>query len=186
MKTLIFLGAARKNGHTRQMAQLLADNLPGEVEFIDAYRTEVGSCRDCRYCWKKPGCCIQDAMQPIYQKIDQADAIVFASPVYFHSVSGELKKMIDRMQIYWASTVRKDRGNIRPKVGGILLVGGAPAFERQFDGALLVLRGVLGDLNARVLGEVCLPNSDRDSLETRPDIADQVLELARKLRGEGE
>lgn len=185
MKTLIFLGAARVNGHTRKMAELLARNLPGEIEWIDAYRTEVASCRDCRYCWKKPGCCIQDKMQEIYQKINEADAVVFASPVYFHSVTGELKKMIDRMQIYWASHVRGDRDAIRRKKGAILLVGGAPSFPQQFDGAKLVLNGVLGDLNAEVVGAICLPNSDRDSLETRPDVAEQVVQLARKLQEKG-
>ena len=41
MKTLVIMGAARKNGHTRQMVDLFLEHLDGEKEIVDAYRTEV-------------------------------------------------------------------------------------------------------------------------------------------------
>lgn len=53
MKTLVIMGAARKNGHTRQMVDLFLEHLDGEKEIVDAYRTEVQPCMDCRFCWKK-------------------------------------------------------------------------------------------------------------------------------------
>ena len=49
-------------------------------------------------------------------------------------------------------------------------------------GGELVLKNLLNDLSTECLGEVCLPNSDHDSLETRPDIARQVVELAEKMK----
>ena len=52
MKTLVIMGAARKNGHTRQMVDLFLEHLDGEKEIVDAYRTEVQPCMDCRFCWK--------------------------------------------------------------------------------------------------------------------------------------
>ena len=45
-----------------------------------------------------------------------------------------------------------------------------------------MLKNLLNDLSTECLGEVCLPNSDHDSLETRPDIAAQVVELAQKMK----
>ena len=68
---------------------------------------------------------------------------------------------------------------IRDKVK--VMVGGAPAFENQFLGGELVLKNLLNDLSTEFLGEVCLPNSDRDSLETRPDLAEAVVKLAEKM-----
>ena len=59
---------------------------------------------------------------------------------------------------------------IRDSKGAILMVGGAPSFPNQFLGGELVLKNLLNDLSTECLGEVCLPNSDKDSLETRPDI----------------
>jgi len=41
VKTLVIIGAARKNGHTRQMVDLFLEHLDGEKEIVDAYRTEV-------------------------------------------------------------------------------------------------------------------------------------------------
>ena len=41
MKTLVIMGAARKNGHTRQMVDLFLEHLDGEKEIVDAYRTAV-------------------------------------------------------------------------------------------------------------------------------------------------
>ncbi|WMJ23544.1 flavodoxin family protein [Paludicola sp. MB14-C6] len=181
MKTLVFFGSAREKGHTRAMVDLLLENLEGEKEIIDAYRTEVQPCKDCRFCWHKKGCSIKDGMQDIYQKIEEADNIILASPMYFHSITGELKSLIDRLQLYWAGHIRNDMPTHFIKKGAILMVGGAPSFENQFLGGELVFKNLLNDLSAELVGEVCLPNSDVDSLETRQDIAKDVVELANKL-----
>lgn len=92
-----------------------------------------------------------------------------------------MKALIDRFQVYWAGHVRNDMPEQPQHKGAILLVGGAPSFENQFLGAEIVLKNLLNDLSSECLGEVCLPNSDRDSLETRPDIAEQVIALAEKM-----
>ena len=155
MKTLVIMGAARKNGHTRQMVDLFLEHLDGEKEIVDAYRTEVQPCMDCRFCWKKKECVIKDGMQDIYQKLEEADNIVLASPMYFHSITGRMKTLIDRFQVYWAGHVRQDMPEKMLRRGAIL--------------------------SAECLGQVCLPNSDRDSLETRKDIADQVIALAEAM-----
>lgn len=181
MKTLVFFGAARQKGHTKQMLDLFLENLEGEVEIIDAYRTEVEPCKDCRYCWHKKGCSIKDGMQDIYQKIEEADNIVFASPIYFHSITGELKTLIDRLQVYWASCLRKDKPESFLRKGAILFVGGAPEFENQFLGGEIVIKNLFNDLSTECLGMVTMPNSDVDSIKTRPDIAEQIVNLAKKM-----
>lgn len=136
---------------------------------------------DCRFCWKKKECVIKDGMQDIYQKLEEADNIVLASPMYFHSITGRMKALIDRFQVYWAGHVRQDMPKKMLRKGAILMVGGAPSFENQFLGGEIVLKNLLNDLSTECLGQVCLPNSDRDSLETRKDIADQVAALAEKM-----
>ncbi|MGI5958960.1 MAG: flavodoxin family protein [Massiliimalia sp.] len=182
MKTLVFFGSARLKGHTKAMLDLFLENLDGEKEIIDAYRLEnVAPCKDCRFCWHKKGCSIKDGMQDIYQKVEEADNIVLASPMYFHSISGKLKTVIDRLQVYWAGHVRNDMPDHFVKKGAILMVGGAPSFPNQFLGGELVLKNLLNDLSTECLGEVCLDNSDKDSLETRPEVAEAVVALAKKM-----
>ncbi len=184
MKTLAFFGASRKNGQTKKMLELLLSGIEGEKEIIDCYREKnISPCLDCRYCWKVRGCAVKDDMQPIYKKIDEADIIVLAAPMYFHSVPGPMKSVLDRCQVYWAGMLRGDHGILPRKKGAILMVGGAPSFPCQFDGGAIVLQGLLGDLEAEHIGTITLPNSDRDSLETRPDIAEEIKALASKLNG---
>ncbi|NLI89303.1 MAG: flavodoxin family protein [Epulopiscium sp.] len=181
MKTLVFFGAARRKGHTKAMVDLLIEHLDGEVEIIDAYREPVKPCIDCRYCWRVNGCSIKDDMQDIYKKIEEADNVVFASPIYFHSITGPLKTMIDRLQVYWAAHVRKDKPEGFQRKGAMLLVGGAPDFEDQFLGGDIVLRNVFNDINAENLGMVTLANSDVDSIDSRPEVKEEIIALAKKM-----
>ncbi len=183
MNTLIFFGSPRKNGHTHQMLEVLAEHLEGNVEIIDAYRTKnVSPCMDCRHCWKVNKCAIQDGMQEIYEKVEAADTIVIATPMYFHSIPGPLKIILDRLQLYWSGhVVRKDLPKESFRKGALLMTGGAPAFDGQFDAGEFVLNGILQDLNAECAGVVSMPNTDHDSLETRPDLKEQILALAEQL-----
>ncbi len=112
MKTLVITGAARQKGHTNQMVKLFLDTLGGDYDIIDAYRVEnVAPCKDCRYCWHKKGCSIKDGMQEIYDKLEAADNIVLASPMYFHSITGKMKALIDRFSgvLGWACPQRYAR-----------------------------------------------------------------------------
>jgi multimeric flavodoxin WrbA len=186
MKTLVLHGSARKKGETRSMVDLFLAELgeaAGEVEQIDCYHTDVAPCIDCRYCWKKRDCSIKDGMQDIYAKVDAADNIIIAAPVYFHSIPGKMKVLVDRFQVYWASQVRGDKPETLSKKGAGLLVGGAPAFENQFLGAQLVVEGILGDFSAENLGFVTFPDTDKKKVAECPETVARIQGLAARFRG---
>ena len=99
MKTLILTGSPRKQGHTAHMVEYLTARLDGEVEVLSLdHRTDITPCRDCRYCFTHPACRIQDSMQDIYRKLDEADRILFAAPVYFYNIPGSMKAVLDLYQ----------------------------------------------------------------------------------------
>lgn len=185
MKTLILFGAARRNGRTKKMMDLLMDNLEGEVTVIDAYRAKnIGPCIDCRFCWKKRECAVKDDMQDIYKLIDEADNIVVATPVYFHSVTGKLKIIIDRLQMYWAAHVRNDKPENYIKKGAFLFTGGAPDFEDQFLGTEIVCKNLFEDMAIKCVGQVCMPNTDLDDLSDRNDLEQEIIQIAKRLSRE--
>lgn len=73
----------------------------------------VGACKGCFACWQKtPGvCCINDDMQTVIGKMLEADIVVWSFPLYYFSVPGILKNVIDRqlpMSLPFMST--KDDG----------------------------------------------------------------------------
>ncbi len=161
MRTIILNGSARRSGFTKKMIDEFKSNATGEIDEIDCYSIKnISPCLDCRYCWKNNRCAINDGMQDIYKKIEEADVIVLATPIYFHSVTGKMKILIDRFQLYWASHIRKDRDAYKEKLSVILMCGGAPSFKNQFLGGEIVLKGLSGDLNATCKGIITLDNTD--------------------------
>lgn len=181
MKTLILTGSPRKMGHTAEMTEYLAGRLNGEVEIISLdNRKDIKPCRDCRYCFTHRECSIKDPMQEIYQKLDEADRIVFAAPVYFYNIPGSMKAVLDRLQVYWAAVVRGDKAPASKK-GGIILVGGAPESPKQFLGAIQTLQYMLDDLGAVCQEVVTMGGSDKKGLAERVDVQEKLQMLAEKL-----
>lgn len=148
--TLIFNGSPRKNGDTVAMIGAFCDEMGGEIEVIDAVGAQVSPCMDCRYCWENVGCCLDDVMQRIYDKIAQADCIILASPLYFSELTGSLLVMMSRLQcVYAARRFQKVQMVEKRKSGGVLLVGGGdgspqPAIDRA--------KGLLKMMNAEYRG----------------------------------
>lgn len=124
MKTMILEGSARRRGRTAELVEFLRLRLPGEVTVVRAYDTPVSPCRDCRYCLSHPGCAVKDEMQDLYPAIEGCDNLIIASPLYFHSVPAPLKTIIDRLQPYWAATVRGGRRSDLHQAGRAAAGGG--------------------------------------------------------------
>lgn len=69
-----------------------------EIERVDVNRLNIRPCLGCFSCWNKtPGkCCIQDDMQDIITKLLWADVTIWSFPLYYFTVPGGLKNLIDR------------------------------------------------------------------------------------------
>jgi len=68
-----------------------------ETEKISLIKHDFSHCRVCGFCSKNPGkCSIDDSAVEIIKKMEESDGIIFASPVYFGSISGKLSNFFDR------------------------------------------------------------------------------------------
>ena len=85
--TLRLVGAALKG----------AGEKGAEVELVDLCRHEIKYCNACQACFKTGKCVHKDDFQGLYEKILEADGLVIGSPNYFHSVTAQMKTLIDRM-----------------------------------------------------------------------------------------
>ena len=99
-KILVLSASARKGGNTDSLCDEFirgAESMGHSVEKIYVAFMQVNGCIGCRACQSNGGHCVQkDDMALIYEKIKEADVIVFASPVYFYSFNSQLKAMMDR------------------------------------------------------------------------------------------
>lgn len=79
----------------KELFKELGPAIKTEVIHLCNYRIEF--CRHCEACHKKiMSCPIKDDAHFLQQKILEADAIIFASPVYIHHITGYLKMLLDR------------------------------------------------------------------------------------------
>ena len=98
-KVLIISSSPRKGGNSETLAASFAKGAKeagNEVETIYLREKQYGFCRGCFACLKLGHCVIKDDAAEIVAKMHDADVLVFASPVYYYSVSGQLKTMLDR------------------------------------------------------------------------------------------
>lgn len=100
MQILVIIGA-KKNGQTDKLTgQFVKGALSAghEVETVNLFTLKIiHGCIDCQTCKKNGGTCIwKDDVAPLMEKVIAADVLVFASPVYFFSITSQLKLFMDR------------------------------------------------------------------------------------------
>jgi multimeric flavodoxin WrbA len=109
---LIFNGSARKTGNTSLLIEKFVEGAAINTENIDVLEThslELQFCTGCLRCNLVKRCSLRnDDWNSIVEKMDHADVIVFASPVYFHHVSASMKKVIDRFRSLVHVQITKD------------------------------------------------------------------------------
>jgi len=181
MKTLVFFGSARKQGNTKNLLNKFLEQLNGEIKVINAYKSKFEPCIDCRYCWENQGCSIKDNMQSIYPLIDEADNIIFASPIYFSGIPAPLKAIIDRCQTFWSSKVRPGEEKLKKKKSVLLLCGGAPSFNKQFAAADIILKSILKELNTELAGHIYVSNTDQVPVSKNKEVVEKAKELSLKI-----
>lgn len=99
-KIVVFIGSPRKNGYSAKLLNKLlegAKSVGAEIVTYDLNDDKVRGCQGCFYCRSHEGCATQDALQPMYQDIKEADSIVTTFPLYFGNISGQAKIWLDRI-----------------------------------------------------------------------------------------
>ena len=98
-RILIISSSPRKGGNSETLAAAFAKGAQEaghQVETVFLREKQVGFCKGCFACLNLGHCVIQDDAVEIAAKMHDADVLVFATPVYYYCVSGQLKTMLDR------------------------------------------------------------------------------------------
>lgn len=109
---LILSGSPRKGGNSDILCDEFARgaiDAGNNVEKVFVRSERIAPCNACYYCRDHGGACIiDDGMPAILDKMQAADVIVMASPVYFYSISAQLKAVIDRSLARWTDIPNKE------------------------------------------------------------------------------
>ena len=99
MKVLGIMGSPRVGGNSDILldeALAGAKDAGAEVEKIILDKKKISGCKDCKKCNETGICVIKDDMLEIHKKILEADAIIHSVPVYFWSMTSQMKAYLDR------------------------------------------------------------------------------------------
>lgn len=111
-KVLIISSTPRANGNSEVLCEAFskgAKEKGNRVELISLRKQPIDYCIGCYYCAKHEGKCFQkDNLNEILEKVIQADVLVFATPIYFYSITAQLKAFLDRTVARYTQITNKD------------------------------------------------------------------------------
>lgn len=122
--------------------------------------------RPCQACPKHPApnhCFFFDDMQQIYEALENADGIIVGSPIYYGTVSAQLKRVIDRANcLTWIEHDADGNAVFTPRLervkkGGVILVSDV---TEDPSAALLPIRLFFHDARIESVGELFIPHAD--------------------------
>ena len=149
-KVLVITTSLRAKSNSDVLAERLAagaKDAGNEVETISLKGKEIKFCIGCLACQKTQKCVLKDDAVGIAEKVKDADALVFVTPIYYYEMSGAMKTLLDRMnplypsdykfrRVYMLSTAAEDEEDTPAKAQSGLQ-GWIDCFEKaEFAGAL--------------------------------------------------
>lgn len=183
---LAIMGSPRKKMNTNQALDYILNGINDreyEVKKIFLRDLDIKYCTGCNYCSRKAGCIQKDDMQSVYRLIDDADIIIFAAPLYFNSLNGLSKNVIDRCQKYWGLkySLGEDYKREENRKGIFLSTGGSPWVYDQFLGTKPVLELFFKSINVEYLGNCFISNTDTIPVFERQDIEKELTTIGEDI-----
>lgn len=109
---LILSGSPRAKGNSNILCDAFmqgAVETGNQVEKVLVSKLKLAGCLGCNACKRNGGRCVQkDDMADIKEKMISADVIVLASPIYFYSMTSQLKTLIDRCYAFMEALTGKE------------------------------------------------------------------------------
>ena len=151
---------AKEKGHT--------------VDFVSLKNKEIKFCKGCFTCHKKGKCVIKDEANKITEKIKNSDVIVWATPVYYYEMSGQMKTLIDRANSLFASDY---------KFKEVYVISTAAENSKQAKES--VLYGVQGWIDCfegvKLCGNVFGAANDPKEINNKPKLLKQAYNMGKKI-----
>lgn len=178
-------GSPRKSQNSDTLLAAVLEGMGNECQVTHIYTASenIKPCTACNVCFKGGGCAIKDYMQEAYKILDEADIVVTATPVFFHTVTAQLKTFIDRTQAVWAGKYVIDSSVVSRKrrLGFAVCTGGPPEEKSYFDCTLSVLDIFHKCINAKLVGTMTVADVDRCPVKDREELLKQARAEGKKL-----
>jgi multimeric flavodoxin WrbA len=173
MKIIGISSSPVKGGNTETALKAVLEKARergAQVELVRLYELDVAPCDGCDACVSGGGCVIDDEGKALMERAEAAQAIVFGTPIYWYTVSGVLKNLIDRT--YYAYHHKAMAGK---RVVALMVQHSSGA-----DEALSLFKHWVGDQECASLETITI------NTENRPGVVAGDAGLLRRLHELGE
>ena len=149
MRIIVIAGSPRSKGNTARVISMFEDIVKEnhEVETIRMTKHKVGGCLGCCKCQEnreQPGCVQDDDASTIFAKLMEADAIVYATPLYCWSFTSQMKPLIDRHFCLVTGYGTPNHASLIGDKAAALLVTCAGPIEGNCDAIQGIFNGICG------------------------------------------
>jgi len=193
MKVIGFVGSPRKGGNTAVLVNKILESARekgAETEVVYINDLNIKGCQACFKCKTQEGCATQDDMQPLYQKINEAQAIVIGSPIYHGYISGQTKTFMDRWFAFRISPADERQG-LKPllkegKKAVFVICHGSPDDKAYASIAKMLEERALNRWRASQAKSLIAPGTMAiDAVQRNENIMKAALDIGKSLVSSG-
>jgi multimeric flavodoxin WrbA len=180
-KILILKGSPREKGNSATLAEHLAAGAReagAQVESIYLHGLDIRACDACEECRETGVCIIEDGMQGIYPKVVAADVLVFASPIYWFTITAQLKTCIDRWYSFQATSWREFHGK---QAAVILTYGDSDLYTSGGINAIHMYETMFRYLEMKLAGLVYGTTNEVGDAQKQPELMEKAYKLGQQL-----
>jgi multimeric flavodoxin WrbA len=189
-RILCIHASERPQGNTRVLFDQAikgAESAGAEIERIYVRELHFAPCDACGGCHDDGPCALQDDMTQVYPLLRKCDRFLIASPIYFWSLPGRFKCLIDRCQRFWyekyvlKQKVAQNPGGME-RLGAFIAVCGHPNGDLMFSPAEKIIKAWLNCLDATLAHTLYVPDTDKPAdILKKPGVMAKALEIGRTL-----
>lgn len=183
MRIIGINGSPRKKGNTQKLLKVaLKSSQMNDIKLIHLVDYKILPCDGCGACWKTKKCPIDDDLEVVIHELVNSDAIIVGSPVYYGTISAQMKAFIDRS----GELLGARRYPLKGKVGGALSVARRWGHITTWTALLLYILEMRlivpgagwGAATAMKPNEVM---NDKEGVERAKELGESIGKLCRKL-----
>ena len=188
MKVLGISGSPIKNGNVDILIKQVlkgAGSKGAKTEILYLDKLKISPCKSCGKNPEPEFCFIKDDMEKVYTVLKSSDVLVLGSPIYFDTVSAQMKLFLDRCNCLTPVVKKKNRYSFKSRLkkkrkGVIILVAGE---KQRFDCALIPLLGFFKWANVKYLGKILYAHNYFEKGRVKEDkkTMQKAFDLGRKL-----
>src|SRR4030042_1391362 len=182
-RVLILAASPRNNGNSTILALKVAEGVKaagGEADVVPLGKLKIAPCNACDACRAKPeaGCIVKDDMTPLYQKVRDAQGVIFATPVYWFNVSAQMKLFIDRT---YAVHGEEGYALTGKDIGVILTYEDEDVFASGGVNALRSFQDICAYVKAHLVGAVQGSAGKAGDVQANVKLLQKAYDLGRKI-----